>query len=235
MVIFDNKSLKTNSRNFRPSQATIRDHNLASVRGAGRRQRRAAATRMNLYHAAIQLFAEKGFNNVTVEDITDAADVGKGTFFNYFPTKDHVLGVLVEIQLAKIREAVESAAGSRQSIRSVLHRLSLSLTEEPKQSPELARAVISAFLASKVVREPLQKQMVTGQNLIAELVGLGQAQGEIDPQLQRKAIAVQFQQMVVGTTLLWSLHGEPSAAKRVEDSFQHFWRAVSSRTREPKS
>jgi AcrR family transcriptional regulator len=51
------------------------------------------------------LIAERGFPNVTVEDITEAADVGKGTFFNYFATKDHVLGVMAEIQLGKVREA----------------------------------------------------------------------------------------------------------------------------------
>ncbi len=50
----------------------------------GRRQRRAAETRVRLFRCALQLFAERGFPNVTVEDITEAADVGKGTFLNYF-------------------------------------------------------------------------------------------------------------------------------------------------------
>src|ERR1039458_2637150 len=69
--------------------------------GTGRRQRRAAETRLSLFRCALQLFAERGFTSVTVEDITEAADVGKGTFFNYFESKDHVLGVMAEIQLGK--------------------------------------------------------------------------------------------------------------------------------------
>ena len=76
--------------------------------GMGRRERRAAETRVKLFRRALQLFAKRGFSNVTVEDITDAADVGKGTFFNYFETKDHVLGVMAEIQLGKVREALRS-------------------------------------------------------------------------------------------------------------------------------
>jgi hypothetical protein len=56
-----------------------------------RRQRRSAETRERLFHAAVRLFAEKGFAETTVEDITNAADVGKGTFFNYFPSKEHIL------------------------------------------------------------------------------------------------------------------------------------------------
>ncbi len=67
---------------------------LPHLQGMGRRQRRAAETRLRLFRCALQLFAQRGFPNVTVEDITEAADVGKGTFFNYFESKDHVLGVM---------------------------------------------------------------------------------------------------------------------------------------------
>jgi AcrR family transcriptional regulator len=68
--------------------------NLPHLRQLGRRERRAAETRVRLFRSAMRLFAERGFQNVTVEDITEAADVGKGTFFNYFQSKDQVLGVM---------------------------------------------------------------------------------------------------------------------------------------------
>src|ERR1035441_2217944 len=121
--------------------------------GTGRRQRRAAETRLRLFRCALQLIAERGFPNVTVEDITEAADVGKGTFFNYFATKDHVLGVMPEIQLGKVREAVSAAGQGRMTIHTVLHRLMLRLAEEPGRSPDLARALISSFLASEGGRD----------------------------------------------------------------------------------
>ncbi|MGA2719724.1 MAG: helix-turn-helix domain-containing protein [Candidatus Acidiferrales bacterium] len=53
---------------------------------AGRRERRRTETRDRLFHSALKLFAERGYQETTVEAITEAADVGKGTFFNYFPT-----------------------------------------------------------------------------------------------------------------------------------------------------
>jgi AcrR family transcriptional regulator len=52
----------------------------------GRRERRRAETREKLFRAAMRLFAEQGFFETTTEDITEAADVGQGTFCNYFPT-----------------------------------------------------------------------------------------------------------------------------------------------------
>jgi len=50
-----------------------------------------------------------------VEDITNAADVGKGTFFNYFPSKEHILGVLGEVQGAKYDKAAALASAQRDS------------------------------------------------------------------------------------------------------------------------
>ena len=125
----------------------------------GRRQRRAAETRLRLFRSALLLFAQRGFQNVTVEDITEAADVGKGTFFNYFETKDHVLGVMAEIQLGKVAEALALAADGKQEIHFVLHRLFRRAAEEPGRSPDLARALISSFLASAGVRKIIAHRM----------------------------------------------------------------------------
>ena len=95
----------------------LTSENLPHLQGMGRRERRAAETRLRLFRCALQLFARRGFPNVTVEDITEAADVGKGTFFNYFESKDDVLGVMAEIQLGKVREALQQARAGKRSIR----------------------------------------------------------------------------------------------------------------------
>src|SRR5512137_3046046 len=79
-----------------------------------RRQRRSAELRERIFRAALDLFAKKGFAETTVEDITNAADVGKGTFFNYFPSKDHILLAFGEMQLGRLQAAVEQAQSSRE-------------------------------------------------------------------------------------------------------------------------
>jgi AcrR family transcriptional regulator len=202
------------------------DGSVAPRPGTGRRERRAAETRLRLFRCALQLFSERGFSNVTVEDITEAADVGKGTFFNYFESKDYVLSVITEIQLGKAAEALALAADTKQTIHSVLHRLFLRLAEEPGRSPELARTMISSFLVSKGVRQIIARNMQKGRKMGAEIVAAGQERGEINPRLKSDKVAMQMLQTIMGTVLFWSLHEEPALKVWMENSFQHFWRAI---------
>jgi AcrR family transcriptional regulator len=219
---------------MRSSRST--DHAALSIESAlpdqiasqrlGRRERRANETRMRLFRSALALIAERGLPNVTVEDITEEADVGKGTFFNYFETKDHVLGVMAELQLGKIREAASAASAGKLPIQTIMGRLARRLSEEPGRSPGLARALISSFLASESVREILKRNMHAGRKTIGEVIAAGQMRGEIDPHLKKEKAAMQFFQSVMGTVLLWSLHEKPALVSWIDDSFQHFWGSI---------
>src|SRR5690348_5605782 len=107
-----------------------------------RRQRRSADIRERLFQAALQLFAEKGFAETTVEDITNAADVGKGTFFNYFPSKDHILLAFSDMQLGKLEQSVRELRNSRQSLKEFMRGLVVRMSEEPLRNPGMIRAIL---------------------------------------------------------------------------------------------
>ena len=226
-----NKGHASNSGAFFEALAS---ENLPHLQGMGRRQRHGAETRMRLFRCALQLFAERGYPNVTVEDITEAADVGKGTFFNYFESKDQVLSVMSEIQLGKVKEALTLAEAGERTIRSVLHYLFLRSAEEPGRSPDLARALLSSFLASEGVRLMAYNVASEGRKMLAQIVAEGQKRIEIDSRLSEDTVALQIQQAFMGTLLLWSLEGQPALKVWAEESFQHFWRAVAAPTREQK-
>jgi AcrR family transcriptional regulator len=57
----------------------------------GRRERKRRQTRMRIEGAAMALFLDRGFDATTIEDITEAADVSKRSFFDYFPSKEEVV------------------------------------------------------------------------------------------------------------------------------------------------
>src|SRR5579862_3173625 len=101
------------------SHTTVTSHNSSTPR----RQRRSSDIRERLFRSSLALFAQKGFDETTVEDITNAADVGKGTFFNYFPSKDHILLAYGEMQTERLRQAVEDARHTPLSMPEFLRNL----------------------------------------------------------------------------------------------------------------
>jgi AcrR family transcriptional regulator len=192
-----------------------------------RRSRRSAELRERLFRAALTLFAKKGFAETTVEDITNAADVGKGTFFNYFPSKDHILLAFGEMQLSKLQSAVEEARRSSMPMPDFLRSLGERMTEEPTRNPDIIRALLLAYISSNTpVREAmldLQKRVLA---LHSEMIALGQERGEIRADLPPLEIAQVFRQSIFGTLLIWSLYGDGSLLSRMDSAFDVLWKGL---------
>jgi AcrR family transcriptional regulator len=186
----------------------------------GRRERRRAETREKIFRAALGLFAERGFSAVTVEEITEAADVGKGTFFNYFPSKEHVLMTFGDIQLGKIEQALAVARQGGAPLRDVFQKLPGVMAEEPGRSPMLLRGLFEAQLTSAPVREMFLEKARKGRRMLAELVALGQRVGWVRRRVEPEVAARVVQQAFFGTMLLWSLEGAGRLEKRFEATFE---------------
>lgn len=71
-----------------------------------RQQRRRRRTRRKLLASARRVFAEKGLDLARIDDITEGADLGKGTFYYHFDTKEELIGELIESMLTDLAAAV---------------------------------------------------------------------------------------------------------------------------------
>ncbi|HYG99476.1 MAG TPA: TetR/AcrR family transcriptional regulator [Terriglobales bacterium] len=193
------------------------------VANSGRRERRRLETREKIFRAALRLFSERGLSGTTIEDITEAADVGKGTFFNYFQNKEQVLSVLAEGQLAKIHAAVVAARDEKRPVKETARQMMTALAQEPSRSDTLARSLLMALLSNEAAREMLVPVLGHGREVLAGLFAAAQDRGEIGRAYKPKELACLFQQTFFGAVLMWALRPDEPLATHLEPAFELMW------------
>jgi AcrR family transcriptional regulator len=187
---------------------------------AGRRERHRTEIRERLFRSALRLFAERGFLETTVEDITEAADVGKGTFFNYFRTKEHVLATFGAERLASIERAIERA--KKGPVLPVLRDLAADLAGHSTENPALLRAIYAAHASCAPVRAELHKRLQTGRRLMAEIFTIAQQRGEVRRDISAAELARLTQIVLLGITLAWALHPDSSLRGTAQEAWDLF-------------
>jgi len=88
-----------------------------------RMQRRAKRTRRKLKKAALDVFAEKSVDAATIEEITEKADVGKGTLYQHFADKEEVVVTLVEDAVNHLIECIRSYESAPETLEDMLEHL----------------------------------------------------------------------------------------------------------------
>jgi AcrR family transcriptional regulator len=217
------------TRHGRSASAKSAANKTASEPSPNRRQRRSADTRERLFRAALKLFADQGFTETTVEDITNAADVGKGTFFNYFPSKEHILIAFSDMQLSKLQATVDQMRKRPEPMRAFFRSMTLRMTEEPSKAPDIVRAILQANLSSSSVRRVMRERNARSEGLLTQLVQIGQERGEFRRDLPALELAQVFRQTIFGTLLMWSVYGDASLAERIERAMEILWMGIAPR------
>ena len=181
-----------------------------------RRERHRAEIRDRLFRAALRLFAERGYLQTTVEDITNAADVGKGTFFNYFPTKEHVLAAFGEDRIASIERGLEQARKTAGPILPVIKNLAIDLAGQSAESPALLRSIYAAHASCEPVRAQMQKRSQNARKLLGEMFALAQERGEVRRDLSSADLGRLTQLVFHGVTLVWALSPDSGLLETTE-------------------
>ena len=149
-----------------------------------RRARKKERTRQEIFGAAMELFAKRGFEAVTIEAICAAADVARGTFFLHFPSKAALLWewnrqVADEFR-AGLREPRKNALSE---IRALVDHISDKLLSQA----DVMSGLLREFFATPQVAAEARRQGQDLHTLVEELVRRGQKRGELrrslDPRL----------------------------------------------------
>ncbi|PTL77716.1 TetR/AcrR family transcriptional regulator [Vitiosangium sp. GDMCC 1.1324] len=143
----------------------------------GLRERKKRETRQTISNVATRLFTERGFDQVTVADVAEAANVSKMTVFNYFPRKEDLFFDRQDEGLELLREALQSRRRG-QSPLAALRALAQGLVERQHPFAKIDEGVAlfwrtvqeSAALRARAreLREQLEEDLAA---MLAESAG----------------------------------------------------------------
>lgn len=208
---------------------------------SGVRERKRLATRNAIQRAVLTLALERGFDGVTVEEISHAAGVSPRTFFNYFPTKE--AAVIGDVPEMPDEEAIERfvAAGPEQPMLEGIRDLLLSTVD---QEPNPDGADIET-LRRKLLREHpylFTLRMASMKQLELELVSvverrLRRDDGALadDPERLHSRARLVTYVAFAGIRHAWTCWAETGGhgalADRLMDTFDELHELVSDETR----
>jgi AcrR family transcriptional regulator len=178
---------------------------------------------LELEAVALRLFDERGFANVTVEEIASAAHVSARTFYRHFAAKDEVLQLMID----RRSEALKAALSARPGDEAPLRSLRLALEEAMSVTDaELVRRWTAVIVATpSVLRGVVGGIQLKTQRVIAAFFGsrLSLPSDSLVPtMLAAAAIGV-----MQAAQTQWFIHGG-DLATRLSQSLEVLERAISS-------
>lgn len=202
-----------------------RGHFSRRVPSGSRRERKKERVRRQLYRAALELFPERGYDGTSVQEICDRADVAKGTFFNYFPSKEHVLlAYHDEIKLDVLRVLEDGSYGSAaEAVAACFAAWARRIADERA----MARIVVRHMFASDLLLDADERLDERLHRWLAARVEEGVASAELRSDLEIDLFLPLVGGVLSSTTLEW-VHGgaEEDLEEMLESRRRFLFRAA---------
>ncbi|WP_110111717.1 TetR/AcrR family transcriptional regulator [Bacillus sp. CGMCC 1.16541] len=136
-------------------------------------------TKQKLQKVAIRLFQQQGYQKTTVSQITEESGVAKGTFFNYFKSKEEVLHTLGEKQLVLFEQQMKVILSSEQSISSSIHDMFQSLVKTYEEAnTQLVRSLFHISITNETFQRSEILQIEQIKHYLISLIEEGKKRGE---------------------------------------------------------
>ncbi|CUA79021.1 TetR/AcrR family transcriptional regulator [Anoxybacillus suryakundensis] len=161
-----------------------------------KRERQKKQTRLLLQQTALQLFQKQGYDETTVLQITNEAGVAKGTFFNYFRTKEDVLQSVFFSSVERVYEKMKN--NEHEHWRERMERLFYELTMMHEQ---LGRKVTKSVLHIYTSKQTFPFTPLL--HMLVHLFEEGKRCGDIRTRHSSSSLALMAVQLYVGALQLW--------------------------------
>ena len=130
--------------------------------------------------AAVELFNQHGVENVTMEQIAEAADISRGTLYNYFPSKDAVVNAYLQQTFQDRSTDRLAQLGQLPDTRTRLEYLFTLLVEGVRRQKQIFEVFMVYRMKQVISLRPLDEKEQSGlSQLIHEIITLGQKGHEL--------------------------------------------------------
>lgn len=199
--------------------------NQLSSHRSSRRERRREETRQRLVEAALALMQHKPFEQVTVEEITELADVAKGTFFTYFPSKEHLLHAYMRDLADQVYEFLEALdAENAPSQWEVLRQVMLFIARRDARSLQISRSLMVACCNNPALREQMMGIVREATEYAVEGFRKGQANGEFRDDVPPEMLAHQAIRLYRLCQMEWMMENEHMPLEQIVEQILEFYK-----------
>ncbi|MFJ5063347.1 TetR/AcrR family transcriptional regulator [Streptomyces nigra] len=187
----------------------------------GRRERKKAATRQAIADAALRLFLERGYDDVGIREIADAADVSTTTLFKHFPVKEALVFDEDAEQEARLLAAVRERPGG-QSIPAALREHALATRLAPGDGGSRFAAFTELVNGTPALLDYGQKMWLRHTAALARVIAEESGLAADDPACTALA------HFALEAPRAAAVHDDPRAAvTRAFDLLEHGWSTLS--------
>jgi AcrR family transcriptional regulator len=159
-----------------------------------RRKERLEWQRQFIQERAMQVFADHGYHGATMELVAEAAEVSKGTLYNYFTSKHDLFSSLVERGIDELFSMVDQVVDAGGSIQEITQRLVLHFLEYFESRLGMRLMFLSdgdqVPSTRREIRTLMQSRHRAFIERVAGLIRLGQERGIVRPGDPVRAAAV---------------------------------------------
>ncbi|MGH8978595.1 MAG: TetR/AcrR family transcriptional regulator [Acidimicrobiia bacterium] len=162
---------------------------------------------LRVLDVAIELFAEHGFDDVTMADIAEAAEVARATVFNYFGSKHGLVETVTETVIVFYREMLDEALNDERTrspdqLRWLYEEMGKGIEAHRRLFRSVFREIarIGLGLDEGSIAQRANEEAITR---LRTLIARGQARGELDDSFDSMTLATAFRSLANGTITNW--------------------------------
>lgn len=151
-----------------------------------RRERKKRESKARILKVSRRYFQKKGFENTSIEEISEGADISKSTFFNYFDSKESLLNEIANEEVDKLKNYIEMELESELPAKDKIYTVMKLLVEDTAPYIRITKIVMQAV---SLISNKKTSVITKFQSILASLVEEGQVRGEIKKNFNADSIA----------------------------------------------